>query len=114
MNRDAALAAHVIDLLADWGAVRARHMFGGTGLFSGARMIGLIFDGQPYLRADRITVDSEPERAFAYRRAGRWIRLPYLRVDATALEDSDSMHDLATAAWEAAGQRGTPSRGART
>lgn len=112
MNASTQLADHVVDLLSDWGAVSARRMFGGIGLFCEARMFGLIFDGQLYFRADADAARSESERAFVYYRTGRRVRLPYLRVDAEALEQPGTFARLALAAWLAAGTKQRTRKGA--
>lgn len=103
MSAQAQLAEHVIDLLADWDEVRAKRMFGGVGLFRNGRMFGLIFDEQLYLRSAGAIAEADNERAFGYHRAGRWVQLPYLRVDAEALEHPEALACLADAAWQAAG-----------
>ena len=71
-------AAHCLELLAPLGAVRARRMFGGHGLYVDALFIALIADDRLYLKAD---ADSRPlfERAgcapFAYSRSDRLLAL---------------------------------------
>lgn len=112
MSEQPQLAEHVIDLLANWGEVRAKRMFGGVGLFRDDRMFGLIFDGQLYFRVDRATAEADCERAFGYQRGQRWVRLPYLRVDAETLESPEALASLAGAAWLAAGTRQRTSKGA--
>lgn len=105
MSAQPQLAEHVIDQLADWGEVRARRMFGGVGLFHEARMFGLIFSGQLYFRVNRAAAEADSERAFGYQRGQRWVRLPYLRIDAEALEHPEALARLADAAWLAAGTK---------
>lgn len=103
MSARGQLAEHVVDLLVDCGEVCARRMFGGVGLFLEGRMFGLIFDEQLYFRATSAEVDSE--RAFGYQRGERRVRLPYLRIDAVALEDPEALARLAHVAWLAAGTK---------
>lgn len=105
MSAQAQLAEHVIDLLADWGDVHARRMFGGVGLFQEARMFGLIFNGRLYFRVAPAVAGTDSERAFGYQRGERWVRLPYLRIDAEALEHPETLARLADAAWLAAGTK---------
>lgn len=112
MIQETELAEYVKDLLAGWGAVHAKRMFGGIGLFLDARMFGLIFDGQLYFRVDRATA-AKSEHAFGYRRGNHWIRLPYVRVNAEALEEAARIQSLAEAAWLAAGRKQDTSTGAK-
>ena len=50
MNRPAIVELS-LELLASLGAVRARRMFGGWGLYAGDAFVALIADDQLYLRA---------------------------------------------------------------
>ena len=49
---DAALVDHCLELLAPLGAVRARRMFGGHGLYVDALFVALIADDTLFLKAD--------------------------------------------------------------
>lgn len=116
MSRDAEQAEHVVDLLADWAPVRWRRMFGGIGLFRGALMFGLVFDGQAYFRVERDVAAAAGDDTFQYRRSGRMVRLPYIRVDAEALEQPSLLQALAARALSARAtpHKQTTPRGART
>ena len=45
----------MLDSLAPLGAVSARRMFGGLGLFRDGRMFGLVADGVLHFKADALT-----------------------------------------------------------
>ncbi len=44
--------AYILDQLSGWGAVTARKMFGGAGLYCDGKMFGLIADDVAYLKVD--------------------------------------------------------------
>ena len=48
--------AHISELFAAFGRIDARNMFGGTGIYAGGLMFGLIVDDVVYLKADAHTV----------------------------------------------------------
>lgn len=87
--------AHCLELLAPLGAVRARRMFGGHGLYVDALFIALVVDERLYLKAD---ADARPmfERAgctpFAYsRRDGAAVTLGYWSAPDEALDSPQGM-----------------------
>ena len=49
---DDALAAEVLAHLAGMERMSSRRMFGGIGLYAGARLFGIVWKGAVYLRAD--------------------------------------------------------------
>jgi DNA transformation protein len=98
--------AHVLELLAPLGAVRARRMFGGHGLYVDALFIALIADDRLYLKAD---ATSRPafERAgctpFAYSRSDRAaVTLGYWSAPDDALDSQQAMAPWARLALAAA------------
>jgi DNA transformation protein len=98
-------AADIEDLFAPAARVDVRRMFGGKGIFTGDRMIGLEADGVIYLKVD---ADTEPAfiaagcECFSYgTKAGRTVTLPYRRLPEDAFENPDALrrwHDLAVEA----------------
>jgi DNA transformation protein len=98
--------AHVLELLAPLGAVRARRMFGGHGLYVDALFIALIADDRLYLKADA-TVQPAFERAgctpFAYSRSDRSaVTLGYWSAPDEALDSPQGMAPWARLALAAA------------
>lgn len=98
--------AHVLELLAPLGTVRARRMFGGHGLYVDALFIALVSDERLYLKAD---AESRPafERAgctpFAYSRADRGaVTLGYWSAPDEALDSPQAMTPWARLALAAA------------
>jgi DNA transformation protein and related proteins len=107
-------AADIEDLFAPAARVVVRRMFGGRGIFSGERMVGLESDGVVYLKVDG---ETEPAfvaagcEAFSYgTKTGRTVTLPYRRLPEDAFEDPDAIrrwYGLAVAAaYRQAGDKG--------
>jgi DNA transformation protein len=93
------------ELLAPLGPFRARRMFGGWGVYVHDCMVGLVADGELYLKVDAACVDqfaaagSEP---FVYEGKGTPIRMSYWRAPDDALDGPDAMRPWATLALAAA------------
>ena len=97
--------AEVAARLAPLGAVRARRMFGGEGIFLGERMFALIAYGDLYLKADTVT---EPafraagEGPFVYEAKGKRTVMSYWKVPADVIEDDEALLAWAADAVEVA------------
>ncbi len=100
------LAAHILDMLRDWGGVSARRMFSGYGLFRQGAMFGLIARDTFYLRVDdrnRRDFAAAGSRVFTYRREAREVELRgYMECPPDILEDAEEMMRWAKAAAGAA------------
>ncbi|HSW25762.1 MAG TPA: TfoX/Sxy family protein [Burkholderiaceae bacterium] len=101
-----AFVSHCLELLAPLGAVRARRMFGGYGLYVGEVFVALIADERLYMKADGV---SQPafERAgcepFAYSRRDRSaVTLGYWTAPEQALDSPRAMEPWARLAMAAA------------
>lgn len=106
---------HVVDQLRAFGAVRARRMFGGTGLYRGDVMFGLIADGVFYLKADernRPAFEEAGTEPFRYRRRGRAdaVVMSYWEVPGDVLEDAEVLAAWAREAHAAALRGAKPKR----
>lgn len=114
MQSRAQFADHVCDLLAPIGAVTARAMFGGFGIFAEGLMFALIADDVLYLRADGDTRPRFEERGLAPFRpfADRATVMSYFQVPPECLDDPDQLRVWARDALGAA-RRGA-SRAQRT
>ena len=93
------------ELFAAFGRVSVRRMFGGAGIFAEGLMIGLISNGDIFLKADAETTpafESEGLQPFTYgARRGR-VMLSYWRMPDRLLDDPDELAQWATAAFGAA------------
>jgi len=96
---------HLLDLLADFGAVRCRRMFGGYGVYRDELMFALVAGDTLYLKADDQLARQFRERGLApfdYARGGRRISLSYYQAPEEALEDSGELQRWAALACAAA------------
>jgi DNA transformation protein and related proteins len=97
--------AHALDLLGLLGAVQARPMFGGYGLYAGGGMFGLLDDDELYLK-----VDGESRAAFLDAGCRQWVYLSpkgpmpgnYYRPPDDAHEEPEAMLPWARLALGAA------------
>jgi DNA transformation protein and related proteins len=101
----AALVDHCLELLAPLGAVRAKRMFGGHGLYIDELFVALIAFERLYLKVDAQTQPTfalagcEP---FVYDGKGKPITMNYWTVPAEAMESPALMQPWARQAIEAA------------
>jgi DNA transformation protein and related proteins len=100
-----ALVDHCLELLAPLGAVRAKRMFGGHGLYVDELFIALIAFERLYLKVD---AQSQPAFAaagcepFTYDGKGKPIKMSYWTVPAEAMESPHLMEPWARQAMAAA------------
>ena len=105
MRRDDGFIAHVLELLAPLGAVVARRMFGGNGLYCDGLFFGIVHDGTLYLKADDRS-RGEFERAggepFSYARKGKRATLNFYRAPEHAMDAPADLLPWARSAVSAA------------
>jgi DNA transformation protein len=93
------------ELFHEFGAVTARKMFGGHGIFYDGLMIGLVADGTLYLKADDMTATRFKEHGlaqFQYQKNDRLVGMSYYQAPEEAMEDPLVMRNWAQLAFEAA------------
>ena len=96
---------YVVDSMQPLGAVHAKRMFGGHGIFLQGLMFGLIADSVLYLKADK---DLENDfiiqglEAFHYHKKNTLHTLSYYQAPEEALENEEVMFEWATKAYQAA------------
>jgi DNA transformation protein len=98
---------HVVEMMRPFGAVAARAMFGGFGLYREGVFFAIVFDDTLYFKADaRTRVDFEARGlepfAFEKRKGGETILTSYFRAPEEALESPEVMARWARAAYGAA------------
>lgn len=95
MSADAALLAHLMDVLRPLGGVAAKRMFSGAGIFRDGLMFALVVDGDLYLKADEVTIpDFEAEGCgpFVYgTKNGARALHSYWRAPELLLDDDEAM-----------------------
>ena len=113
--------AHVLELLAALGNVRARRMFGGYGLYSDGVFFAILLDNTLYLRTDdanRADFERAGSEIFSYARKGKRATLGFYRAPETAMDAPHLMMPWARSALGAAlrvraGKRRPPRAGKR-
>ena len=92
------------DLLADFGPVTIRNMFGGAGIYADGVMFAILVDDSLYLKADEASqraFETEGMGPFTYEAAGKGpVAMPYWEVPPRLLEEPE---ELASWAREAHG-----------
>ena len=100
-----AFIAHLRDLASGFGALSARSMFGGHGIYHDGLMIALIADEAVYLKVDTQTAPRfraagcEP---FVYTRQRKPIELSFWSVPESAMDSPQDMKPWLTLAYQAA------------
>lgn len=110
-----AFADHVVDLLRGMGAVRAKPMFGGHGLYLDGLMFALLADGRCFIKVDAETLPVfEAERClpFVFEAKGRRVALTYREAPLEALDRPEVAVRWARLGVEAA-QRAAARKGRR-
>lgn len=88
-----------------FGAIQARRMFGGHGLYYDGLMFALVADGVLYLKADSESADTfkaQGLRPFEYQKNGKAVNLSYYTAPEEIFDDPDRARDWANRAYEAA------------
>lgn len=103
------------DLLTPLGAVRIKRMFGGFGVYVSELFMGIVYDGQLYLKVDEQTKPAFEARGlapFTIEHRGRMMSMAYHLAPEEALGSSIKMKPWATLALQAA-QRAAIAKPAR-
>lgn len=96
---------YLLELLEDFGPVRAKAMFGGYGVYSGDIFFAIVADDTLYIKADdasRKFFEDKGLTRFSYKRQGRDCFLSYYIAPEEALEDKDELYYWAAKGYEAA------------
>lgn len=96
---------HCLELLAPAGAVRARRMFGGHGLYVDELFVAIVVAERLYLKVDptsRAQFEAAGGEPFRYTRAGRVAELGFWSPPADAMDSPAQMRPWAQRAVQAA------------
>jgi DNA transformation protein len=110
--------AHLHEMLAAWGRVDARRMFGGWGLYRGPLMFGLLADDVPYFKCgDALREVAPPHelKFFEYEKKDekgktKKVVMNYAAVPGALMDDAEGLAKWAEAAYQdaLAARRGKP------
>jgi len=90
---------YVLDQLETLGAVRARTMFGGHGLYRGPEFFGIVHQGRLYFRTDaRTRPDYIARNMSPFQPNPRQTLASYYEVPADVLDDAEILANWARAA----------------
>lgn len=88
-----------------FGAVTAKRMFGGHGIYHDGIMIGLVADDVLYLKVDAATealFAAEGSKQFMYDKAGKLVKMSFFEAPPQIMDDPDEMARWARLAYDAA------------
>ena len=105
MSKSNEFVEFILEMLQLFGAVVAKPMFGGYGLYADGVMFALIADDTLYFKADDLTKNEFIERGltpFSYSKNGSQYKMSYYCAPDDALEDLELMNMWAQKAYEAA------------
>jgi DNA transformation protein len=97
--------AYLQELFADFGAVTARAMFGGHGLYHDGVMFAVAFEDGLYLKVDSQTktlFETEGCMPFVYTQTDKPLVMSYWSAPAAAMDSPQAMLPWARLAFEAA------------
>ena len=90
----AGFISYLLELLAPFGNVRAKKMFGGHGIFKDELMFGLVADETLYLKADdgnRSDFEARSLQRFVYYKQDKPMYLSYYEAPEEALDNSSKI-----------------------
>lgn len=96
---------HVVDTMRELGAVEAKRMFGGWGLYHRGVFFALVIRGTLYLKTDarnRADFDARKLEAFTFEKGGETIVTGYRAAPEEAFESPRDMARWAKSAYDAA------------
>lgn len=93
------------EVLSPLGAIHAKKMFGGYGIYHDGLMFALVEDDVLYLKADETTAPLFIARGaapFQYQRAGKWVEMSYYQAPEEIYEEVEAAMLWAKRAFGAA------------
>jgi DNA transformation protein len=105
MARHSEFVEFVLELLTPIGAVRARAMFGGFGIYRGDIFFAIIVEDKLFLKTDHVTCGEFTARRlspFTYVSRGKLITMQYYEAPPEVFEEPEVMHYWAQQAVGAA------------
>ena len=98
MARNSEFVEFVLELLAPLGAVRARAMFGGVGIYQGDSFFAIVVDDKLYFKTDHVTRGEFTVRGlspFTYTARSKSISMQYYEAPPEVFEEPETMRHLA-------------------
>jgi DNA transformation protein len=105
MKASSEFVNHLSDVFALFGAIEARCMFGGYGIYHDGIMFALVADDMLYLKADEQSADvfiQAGQPPFEYEKHGKRIRMSYYSAPDEIFDNPEQAREWAERAFEAA------------
>jgi len=105
MARHSEFVEFVLELLAPIGAVRARAMFGGFGIYRGDTFFAIIVEDKLFFKTDHVTRGEFTVRGlspFTYTMRGKSVSMQYYEAPPVVFEEAEAMQYWAQQAVSAA------------
>lgn len=93
------------DVFELFGAIEAKRMFGGYGIYHDGLMFALVAGEVLYLKADRKSAESDVElglQQFEYEKSGKKVRMSYYAATEDIFDNREKAKEWADRAYEAA------------
>jgi len=95
MAKRDAFVSYVLDMLQEFGPVKAKAMFGGHGIYRGGTIFAIIVDGALYIKADdenRALFEENGLLQFSYIKQGKECFMSYYTAPEEAMDDKDELY----------------------
>ena len=105
MKQVSEFVANLNEVFAQFGAIEAKRMFGGYGIFRAGTMFALVADDELFLKADAVSSGVFVEQGlapFTYQKGGRPMTMSYYRAPEGIFDDPALARDWANRAFDAA------------
>ncbi len=105
MAKQSEFVRYLLDMLQGFGAVRARAMFGGYGIYRDEVMFAIVADDELYVKVDdhsRECFESEGLYRFCYSKNGKTVYMSYYTVPDGAIDNRETLHEWAERGYQAA------------
>ncbi len=105
---------YLAEVFQDFGAIRARRMFGGYGIYHDDLMFGLVADDVLYLKVDPQSValfEDKDLKPFEYVKNGTSMKMSYYMAPEAIFDDPDVAKEWAQLAFAAALRSRKPAKG---
>ena len=105
MAKNDEFVSYLLELLQEFGQVRAKTMFGGYGIYHNEFIFAIVVDGTLYIKADDKSKELFDEKGlprFSYLKKGKECFMSYYRVPDEAIDDVDALNYWARIGYQAA------------
>jgi DNA transformation protein len=105
MGNENEFITFLLELLEPLGAVEAKTMFGGFGIYRQGLMFGLVSEDTLYLKADEVNrgeFEGKGLPRFTYERRGKELSMSYYQAPPESMDNAEALCGWAQKAYDAA------------